>query len=432
MVLATGFRVEDYVRRHPVYGRIHSIHGRAYTDQHIFDLEMERIFGRSWVYVAHASEVASPGDYKATTIGLQPVIVTRDADDGEIHVLQNRCRHRAATVCQAEKGNASYFRCAYHGWTYNNRGDLIGVPYRHGYGERFAYRDYGLIKVPRVGNYRGFIFASLAQDGPSLEEYIGHAHTYLDRFVDQSPLGEIEAKCGVHKYGYDGNWKYQAENTADNYHVDFTHQVAGDIRVRRARAVGLKSTGLKQPAGARVRDLGGGHSVNDRASMGRFLDYARSTMDGRRYLQALESKYGLEQAEYLVRHADGVPFTFRMFPNLVLIQFQIRVIIPIAPDRTEVWLYPVRIKGAPDEINALRLRYHEEFYGPAGFGAPDDVEMFGRAQRGLRAKGNEWTLLERGLGHEQPDSEGLLYSEIKDETGQRAIWEQWAKLMAVA
>ncbi|HXG23486.1 MAG TPA: Rieske 2Fe-2S domain-containing protein, partial [Chthonomonadales bacterium] len=74
------------------------VHSRIYTDPQIFELELEKIWYRSWVYVAHESEIAEPGDYKATTIGLQPVIVTRDADDGRIHVLLNRCRHRAATV----------------------------------------------------------------------------------------------------------------------------------------------------------------------------------------------------------------------------------------------------------------------------------------------------------------------------------------------
>lgn len=106
-------------------------------------------------YVAHESEIAQPGDYKATYIGTQPVIVTCDADDGRIHILYNRCRHRAATVCQEETGTAHYFRCAYHGWTYNNRGELIGAPYRQGYGEGFTYAEYGLVRVPRVASYRG-------------------------------------------------------------------------------------------------------------------------------------------------------------------------------------------------------------------------------------------------------------------------------------
>src|SRR5581483_4288923 len=180
-----GFNVDDYVREDRV-------HGRVYTDPDIFDLEMERIFGRSWVYVAHESEISAPGDYKATWIGQQPVIVTRDADDGRIHVLSNRCRHRAATVCQDEQGTAHYFRCAYHGWTYNNRGDLIGVPYRHGYGEGFSYAEFGLVRVPRVASYRGFLFASLSSEGQDFGEWLGNARHYLDKFLDLSPVGEIE------------------------------------------------------------------------------------------------------------------------------------------------------------------------------------------------------------------------------------------------
>lgn len=62
------------------------IHGTIYTDPEVFELELERIFGRTWVYVAHESEVGEPGYYKTTRIGRQPVIVSRGADDGRMPV----------------------------------------------------------------------------------------------------------------------------------------------------------------------------------------------------------------------------------------------------------------------------------------------------------------------------------------------------------
>ena len=73
------------------------VHRTVYSDPAIFDLEMERIFGRAWLVLGHESQVAAPGDYFTTRIGREPVIVARDADDEDtIHVLYNRCRHRGA------------------------------------------------------------------------------------------------------------------------------------------------------------------------------------------------------------------------------------------------------------------------------------------------------------------------------------------------
>src|ERR1700682_1333280 len=150
------------------------INGRIYYDPAIFREELDKIWYREWVYVAHESEVPEPGDYVTRQIGLQPVIVSRD-DAGKVHLLLNRCTHRGNTICQSERGNSHAFRCAYHGWTFSSRGDLVGVPYAAGYGTSFRKEEYPLAKVPRVGSYRGLIFASLSHDGPALEDRLGPA-----------------------------------------------------------------------------------------------------------------------------------------------------------------------------------------------------------------------------------------------------------------
>ena len=108
------------------------VHASVYTDADVFAEEMRRIFHRSWVYLGHESEVALPGDYKTTYIGQIPVIVSR-TEDGQMHGVVNRCVHRGTTVCQMERGNSSYFRCEYHGWTYRNTGELIGITQKGGY-----------------------------------------------------------------------------------------------------------------------------------------------------------------------------------------------------------------------------------------------------------------------------------------------------------
>lgn len=163
------------------------VHGRLYYDPAIFHDEMEKIWHRGWVYVGHESEVRTPGDYVTRPIGQQPVIMVRSSDN-EIQILVNRCRHRGNLVCQYERGNASFFGCDYHGWTYNTKGELIRVTYADGYGESFSKDSYGLVKAPRIATYRGFVFASLQPSGISLDDHLGGAKEFIDMFVELAPL----------------------------------------------------------------------------------------------------------------------------------------------------------------------------------------------------------------------------------------------------
>ena len=88
------------------------VHRKAYVDPDIFELEMERIFERLWIYVGHESQVKNPGDFYLARIGRQPMMMVRDRR-GDIHVLYNRCPHRGARICSARRGNAGdLFRCS--------------------------------------------------------------------------------------------------------------------------------------------------------------------------------------------------------------------------------------------------------------------------------------------------------------------------------
>ena len=128
------------------------VHRDVYEDPCIFDLEMERIFGRSWVYVGHQSQVPNPGDFFCTRIGRQPIVMARHTD-GEIYVLYNRCAHRGVKVVNEECGSANRFMCMYHGWTYDTNGDLDFVTQPEGYPDReFDPVNNGLGRVARWGS----------------------------------------------------------------------------------------------------------------------------------------------------------------------------------------------------------------------------------------------------------------------------------------
>src|SRR5215510_4784239 len=167
------------------------VHRSLYTDPAIFELEMQRIFGVAWVFIGHESQVRNPGDYVATRLGRKPVVMVRDID-GAVRVIHNQCAHRGALVVATEKGNAPEFTCCYHGWTYHLDGRLKAVPLNHGYPPEFdpKHPQLGMRQVPRVTSYRGFVFASGAHDGPSLEESLGHMRTSLDDMIDRAPDGE--------------------------------------------------------------------------------------------------------------------------------------------------------------------------------------------------------------------------------------------------
>lgn len=143
------------------------VHADCYVDPAIFEDELERIYHRTWVYIGHESEVPAPGDYKQAWIGRQSVLLIR-GEDRELRVLMNRCAHRAATLCQTDRGNARVLRCAYHGWTFGCDGSLRGVPYPDAYGPKLDKSEWSLAAPARVDSYRGFVFASIAAKGPSL------------------------------------------------------------------------------------------------------------------------------------------------------------------------------------------------------------------------------------------------------------------------
>ena len=115
-------------------------------DQDLFDLEMVRVFGRSWVWLGDMADLQQPGDYITATIGAQPIVVVRTAA-GDIKGYLNNCRHRASSVVTEPLGNCgSSMVCPYHNWAYNLDGDLIGIPDRaRMYPEGIAIENYGLV-----------------------------------------------------------------------------------------------------------------------------------------------------------------------------------------------------------------------------------------------------------------------------------------------
>jgi len=410
------------------------VHSRVYTDPGLFELEIERIFSRLWIYVGHESEVAKQGDYRTRLIGRTPVIMVRGRDN-IVRVLINRCRHRGAHVCETESGNTKLFRCAFHGWVYDTTGAVMSVTGKEAYGTRLDGKDMGLTPAPRVDRYRGFVFASLSPRGEDLASYLGPAAAVIDLIVDASPTSEIFVDGGTHKTFMNANWKLVG---MDGYHPHYVHASVVAAWKRDAES-GVGSTHRDDPfnddAATRTRDFGHGHSMLDfRAHRIKHFEqqcaFLRKLSGGDAYLEAMNAAYGPERAATLVS-VGGDPH-LAAFPNLQLIHNQVRIITPIAVDRTEVTMTAVRLGGVSDAINFERLRQHESFYGPAGAGSPDDMEMFERAQRGMMAEVNPWIEISRGMDREQIDADGTRVGLITDEVPQRGLMRYWKEQMTGA
>lgn len=403
------------------------VHASIYSDPEVFDTEMDRIFRQNWVYLGHESEIAQPGDYKTTYIGQVPVILSR-TEDGAIHVLINRCIHRGTTVCQWESGNSSFFKCEYHGWTYQNNGDLVGVTQRSGYApaefEGIAGR---LDRVAVVDSYRGLIFGSMSAEVLPLQSFLGVTKRYIDDWMDASPTGEVVVTGGVWKHTYDANWKIGLEGSDERYHVDQLHKVA---RVLVERSTG-KPFRFQPPnlSWLQTIDAGHGHGISEINSD----QMPRPWRDTNppEYVAALLERLGQQRtAEVLGRWAR-----WHTFPNVAFTTDNIRVIRPISPNRTEVYQYHVsfpEVPGVTERINEQRVKEHQRFYGPAGYIGPEDHEMFSRMQEGYRALGgglNPWVWFNRGAttSHRGPDGE--LIGLDQTELSQRSIYGGWVERM---
>ena len=427
MLTAGKIDVNELVQEEPLF----RVHRRIYADPEIFELEMLRIFGRTWVYVAHESEIKNPGDYKATYIGRQPVIVSR-FEDGSIHVLYNRCMHRASIVCRDERGNSNRFRCPYHGWTYRNDGTLIGVPYRDTYPPNFDFGQWSLVSVARVASYQGFIFANQSPDGADLEESLGAYKVTFDNLVDRSPTGEIELGPVAHKYDFAGNWKFQMENANDPYHGPFVHE--STTQIRQEWRTGMQPKGENSEEQQRRSPMNLDRTTHHSFPYGHQFTLhaggerrAGSTHD--EYVAALEKRWGPSRTEEIL---DMTYFNKVYYPNLIVQNdVHVRMVRPVSVNHSIVTVQPIFLRGAPAQMRRDTVKFINYIWAAASFQQTDDTEIFARNQEGLQAEAPEWLILAAGQHREtEGPTPGERVGKKNDETVLRGQHRAWKELMA--
>ncbi|MCE3554484.1 aromatic ring-hydroxylating dioxygenase subunit alpha [Pseudonocardia sp. RS11V-5] len=392
------------------------VHRSTMTSPEIHTMELERVFGRSWLYVGHESEIPGKGDYVRRPVGGRRVFMVRGRS-GQVNVFHNSCTHRGAMVCRTDRGNAKVFSCFYHAWSFNTDGDLVGVPDRQAYGDGLDFSALGLRSVPRVESYRGFVFLSYDPDIMGLIEYLADAREYIDLVVDATGTPEIIS--GTNEYAINANWKLLAENSIDGYHAVSTH----DTYFKYLVALG---TDLAGGVNGTARALGNGHAVLEYAApWGRpvakweplFGEASREEIG--RLRAELVDRYGEVRAS---RMAD-TNRNLLIYPNLVIndiMAVTVRTFMPVSADRMEITAWELAPSEELPQLRQRRLDSFLTFLGPGGFATPDDIEALESCQHGFHSGGVEWNDISRGMAREP---------QANDEEQMRAFWRRWNEQM---
>lgn len=375
----------------------------VYTDKDNYRRELETIFyGPFWHFVGIDTEIPNAGDFMRATIGERSVLVTR-SEDGAIQVLLNSCAHRGIEVCQAKFGSQKEIMCPYHQWTYDLKGELIGVPFRRGikgkggFPEDFDMSKHGL-RALKVENINGALFASFDQSVPSMEDYLGAENFfYLKRIFN----GRKVKVLGYQRQRIKGNWKLYMENIKDPYHASLLHVFLISFGLYTIDQKGVTVTDERTHAHnvfASIRNTG---EASGTAEMKSF----------RKDLKLNDMRLVKAEKEY----ADDVTIQVQtLFPDLVLQHqgnsLQLRYVIPMGTDEFELlWTY-FGYEDDDEETTLRRLR-QANLTGPSGFVSIDDTEVLGYSAEGIKVNPGATAIFELGGRESAPPPDGNMMTE---------------------
>ena len=416
---------------------------RVYSDPEIFELEMERIFGRAWLFLAHESQIPERGDFVEAVMGRDNVLVVRQKD-GSIRAMLNSCAHRGNAVCRAEEGNARSFLCTYHGWSYGIDGSLKGVPgFKDFYDGELVKAEHGLPPVAQVDSYKGFVFGTHDPTAPPLLDYLGATGRLgIDLIAER---GDMAVVPGIQKFVIDCNWKLAVDNLFDWYHPQVTHASAfqpgvlgpmaaadGQGSIDMADVVMESGADLSPALGAisgtrfeqvvLVDRFGHGIGGPTAGSSGN-VEMDRSWRQRPEVQEAL-GPVGVDVA--------GHP---SIFPNawVTSVPVQLSVRIPRDPGHTEIWWYTFTDRNLPAEMQAFVATIATRVFGPAGVLEQDDGENWAQATQqshGIASR-RQRHLVNMGVGRGEIIHEHDLHriEGFTSEHGQRWTYHAWAQWM---
>lgn len=410
---------------------------RLYSDPDIYQLEMEKIFGRSWLFLGHVDQIPKFGDYIVTTMGEDSVIVSRQGDKSILAYL-NQCRHRGNRLCLADRGNSKAFVCTYHGWVFDNAGRLSSVPYESRYNGKLDKSEWGAVRVPRVEVYKGLIFGNWWADAPDLVTALGDAAWYLDTYLDATE-GGIEL-IGPQRHRVPCNWKWQAEqHSTDNIHASVSHSSALQL---------THTPDMAPPSHDHIFDpCEQGHQFAfpelGHASSGWYLDFnEKDSIATLKFPASPAAEYLVDSVLPEMRERLGETradqmggLVMNVFPNLSFnrVAFYLRVWQPRGPNCTEVWNYVFVPKNAPQEVKDAIVNGITFSFVASGILEQDDSENVALCHKGVSEgfMAKQTTLsMTMGLGEGGPHPvyPGTI-NDVYSEEGGRAFYSHWQDML---
>jgi phenylpropionate dioxygenase-like ring-hydroxylating dioxygenase large terminal subunit len=414
-----------------------------FSDQAIYEMELEQIFARAWNFMCHETQIPKPGDFFLSFIGEESVIATRDKK-GELQVLLNSCRHRGNAVCRAESGNARSFLCTYHGWTYGLDGQLIGVPgYKDFYHEQLDKSQWGLVKAGKVASYKGFVFATMDPEAPDLEEYLGPVGRMgIDLMAEK---GDVVAVEGVQKNLIGCNWKLAVDNLYDWYHVQISHASSMMSGYSRPRTPVVTEPDAPKPPEQNQQTLHRvllgdyGHGISGPRRSPEMREYQAlvgdkiDPLNDDRWRDQPAAKDALGEAGADTR---GHP---NIFPNLWVASggTQLSLRLPRGPGQCEIWWFTLVPRDMPKETRDIRIMRANHTFGPAGMLEQDDGENWDQSTRATRGPiAQRYPLnfaMNLGMGEPTVTADGVRYIDTHiNEHAQLWTYRAWAEWMDAA
>lgn len=195
----------------------------AYNHDELTQLEIEQVFLKHWLFVAHVAQIPNNGDYHCFEMGNERAIVVRD-DKGQIRAFRNMCRHRASRVVAEQSGHcAKAFICPFHGWSYNLDGSLRNVPKPETFPE-FDKADFGL-KSLDLEIWHGMIFIRFDGSGPSVAELWADAEEEVGLYR----IEDMEVLTETYDAHFNLDWKAVVDVDNEGYHVPIGHPELFDL-----------------------------------------------------------------------------------------------------------------------------------------------------------------------------------------------------------
>jgi methanesulfonate monooxygenase large subunit len=369
------------------------VSGAVYRDPALFQDEIEKVLGKVWHFACHESEVPNPGDYRTFQHAQQPLFAIR-GEDGTVRSFFNVCSHRGARLLGDAGGTASRLTCFYHLWTYDSCGRCVDIPRESAYdGTGIDKSSLGLREV-RTETRSGLVFVTLDDDAPPLGAFLGQSLEIFDEvFGDDSVEYEV---FHFHRGTVNANWKAWQETIVDLYH-EFMHVV---LRTTQMTAAPMTERDM--------RTYPNGHL----AIGGLKADYHNYKAYGAREESKAFPGLTVEDARFTP-----------LFPDTTIITrgtvMRIDTVTPIDPHRTIVESRGLGIKGESEADRMMRIRHHNDYWGPFGRNVPEDAFAAEACEMAFGAGAARYQIIARDEGGQGQDDLMLraYYKAWRDMTG---------------